>query len=94
VEPVQQLLTSRQATDLVSLLAVVSDQTHLDHEYRNEADYWADQVDPGLAADDAQTIAWLLHDVAGSLWLPEHMEQWARAWAASLEELTGGTGAS
>ncbi|HKO85273.1 MAG TPA: hypothetical protein VJ140_12115 [Actinomycetota bacterium] len=76
----EQLLSSAQATDLVGLLAVVSVQTHLGHEYREEADYWAGQVDPGLAADDAQIIAWLLWDVAASPWLPEPVERWARSW--------------
>jgi hypothetical protein len=47
-------------------------------------------VDPGLAAEDAETIVWLLQEVAGSPWLPEPMEQWARSWLASLEELSGG----
>jgi hypothetical protein len=56
----ESLLSSAQATDLVGLLAVVSVQTHLGHEYREEADYWAGQVDPGLAADDARTIVRLL----------------------------------
>jgi hypothetical protein len=90
VEPMEPLLNSRQVTDLVGLLAAVSVEVHLGHEYRDEADYWAGQVDPGLAADDAETIAWLLWDVAGSPWLPEPVEQWARSWAGSLEELTGG----
>jgi hypothetical protein len=86
----EQLLNSAQASDLVGLLAVVSVQTHLGHEYREEADYWAGQVDPGLAAEDARSIGWLLQEVAGSPWLPRPMEQWARSWVASLEELTGG----
>ena len=90
MEPVKPLLNARQATDLAGLLAAVSGQEHLGHEYRDDADYWAGQVDPGLAADDAQTIAWLLWDVAGSPWLPEPVEQWARSWAGSLEELAGG----
>jgi hypothetical protein len=47
-------------------------------------------VDPGLAAEDAETIVWLLQEVAGSPWLPEPMEQCARSWVASLEELSGG----
>jgi hypothetical protein len=47
-------------------------------------------VDPGLAAEDAETIVWLLQEVAGSPWLPRPMEQWARSWVASLEELSGG----
>jgi hypothetical protein len=86
----ETLLSSAQATDLVGLLAVVSAQSHLGHEHRDEADYWAGQVDPGLAAEDADSIVWLLQEVAGSPWLPRPMEQWARSWAASLEELTGG----
>ncbi|HEX2375806.1 MAG TPA: hypothetical protein VHO93_17645 [Actinomycetota bacterium] len=86
----EPLLNSKQATDLVGLLAVVAVQTHLGHEYREEADYWAGQVDPGLAAEDAETIVWLLEEVAGSLWLPRPMEQWARSWVVSLEELAGG----
>ena len=88
----EPLLSSAQATDLVALLAVVSVQAHLGHEYRHEADYWAGQVDPGLDAENAETIVWLLQEVAGSPWLPEHMVQWARSWVASLEELTGDTG--
>jgi hypothetical protein len=78
------LLNPKQATDLASLLVAVSQQARLGPEYRDQADYWASQVEPG-----AQTIAGLLEDVAGSPWLPAHMEQWARAWAASLEELAG-----
>ena len=86
----EPLLSPKQATDLVGLLAAVSEQTRLGREYRDEADYWASQVELELAAEDAQTIAGLLQDVAGSPWLPAHIEQWARAWAASLEELTSG----
>lgn len=85
----EPLLSPKQATDLVGLLAAVSEQTRLGHEYRDEAEYWASQVDPKLTAEDAQTITGLLQDVADSRWLPARMEQWARAWAASLEELTG-----
>jgi hypothetical protein len=33
----EQLLNAAQATDLVGLLAVVSVQTHLGHQYREEA---------------------------------------------------------
>jgi hypothetical protein len=51
----QSLPSSAQATDLVGPLAVVSAQSHLGHEYRDEADYRAGQVDPGLAAEDAET---------------------------------------
>jgi hypothetical protein len=80
----ESLLSSAQATDLVGLLAVVSVQTHLGHEYREEADYWAGQVDPGLAADDARTIVWLLEEVAGSAWLPSPWSSGpAAGWSAS-----------
>jgi hypothetical protein len=85
----EPLLSPKQATDLASLLTAVSQQARLGPEYRGQADYWASQVKPGLDADGAQTIAALLQDVAGSPWLPAHMEQWARAWTASLEEFTG-----
>jgi hypothetical protein len=91
VEPAEPLLDPKQATDLVGLLGTVSEQARLGREYRDEAGYWASQVDPRLAAEDARTIAWRLRDVAGSPWLPAPVEQWARAWAANLEELTGGT---
>jgi hypothetical protein len=37
-----------------------------------------------------QSIAWLLEDVAGSPWLPEPIQQWARAWAMTIRELTSG----
>ena len=90
MERLEPLLSDKQATDLAGLLAAVSLEHHLGHQYRDEADYWAGQVDPGLGADDARTIAWLLWDVAGSTWLPSATEQWARSWAGSLEELTGG----
>ena len=83
------LLSFTQATDLAGLLMAVSQQARLGPEYRDQADYWASQVEPELDADGAQTIAGLLEDVAGSPWLPAHMEQRARAWAASLEELAG-----
>jgi len=87
---VDPLLNPKQATDLGGLLAAVSQQYRLGREYRDEAGYWASQVQPGLDQDDAQTTAWLLEDVAGLPWLPGAVEQWARAWAASLEELFGG----
>jgi hypothetical protein len=85
VEPV---LTPKQSADLTSLLAAVSVQRRLGSSYREEADYWAGQVGPDLAAEDLQRIAWLLEDVAGSLWLPNPIEQWATAWTAAIEELT------
>jgi hypothetical protein len=85
----KSLLSPEQASDLAGLLSAVSQQTRLGPGYRDQADYWAGQVEPGLDADGAQTIAGLLQDVAGSPWLPAHMERRARAWAASLEELAG-----
>jgi hypothetical protein len=94
MEPEVPLLTALQASDLVGLLAAVSEQAHLGASYRDEAGCWASQVDPRLDAEDAQTIAWLLWDVAGSPWLPEPVEQWAKSWAASLEDLSGGAAAS
>jgi hypothetical protein len=91
VEPVKPLLNAPdRPPNLAGLLAAVSGQEHLGHEYHNEADYWAGRVDPGLAADDARTIAWPLWDMAGSPWLPEPVEQWARTWAGSFEEFAGG----
>jgi hypothetical protein len=83
----EPLLSVKQATDLAGLLTAVSQQARLGPEYRDQADYWAGQVEPGRDADCAQTIAGLLQDVAASPWLPAHIEQWARVWAASLEEL-------
>jgi hypothetical protein len=90
----EALLGPKQAIDLADLLTAVSQQTHLGQQYRHQASYWAGQVQLGLGGDSAQTIAGLLQDVAGSPWLSVHMEQWARAWAASLEELTGGSAGS
>jgi hypothetical protein len=84
----EPLLSLKQATDLAGLLTAVSQQARLGPEYRDQADYWASQIKPELDTDGAETIAGLLQDVAGSPWLPVHIEQWARAWAASLEELT------
>jgi hypothetical protein len=82
------LLNPAQAADLASLLDAVGSQLHLASGYRNEADYWAGQVRFGLDASDVDSIALLLEDVAGSPWLPEPMQQWARAWTATIRELT------
>jgi hypothetical protein len=87
---VEGLLSAKQATDLAWLLATVSRQSRLGQERRDQAGYWATQIDPGLREDDAQTIAWLLEDVAGSHTVPDHMQQWASAWAATLADLAGG----
>ncbi len=86
---VESLLNARQAADLAGLLIAVRAQSHLGQVYRDQAEYWSSRVGRGLAVDDAQWIASLLVEVAGSPWLPGHVEQWARAWAESLEELAG-----
>jgi hypothetical protein len=90
---VEPLLNAKQAADLASLLTAVRARSRLGHEHRDQAEYRSGQVRSirGLAADDAQTIASLLEHVAGSPWLPLHVEQSARAWAESLEELSGDT---
>jgi hypothetical protein len=85
---VEPLLNPKQTADLARLLAAVSAQEHLGSGYRSEADYWASQVGPALDASDVHSIAALLDDVAGSPWLPEPMQQWARAWTATIRELT------
>jgi hypothetical protein len=87
---VESLLNPKQTADLASLLSAVSSQARLGSGYRDQAGYWAGQVGPRLAAGDVQSIAWLLEDVAGSPWLPEPMQQWARAWAMTIRELTSG----
>ena len=86
----ESLLNPKQTADLASLLSAVSAQARLGSGDRDQAGYWADQVGPRLAAGDVQIIAWLLEDVAGSPWLPEPMQQWARAWTTTIRELTSG----
>jgi hypothetical protein len=86
---VETLLNPKQTDDLTSLLAAVSVQVRLGSGYREEADYWAGQVESSLAGADLQRIAWLLEDVAGSPWLPDPIQQWARTWTATIKELTG-----
>jgi hypothetical protein len=39
---------------------------------------------------DERPAPLLLEDVAGSPWLPEPMQHWARAWVATIAELTDG----
>jgi len=85
---VEPLLNPKQTADLANLLAAVSSQDRLGSGYRNEADYWAGQVNAGLDGSEVHSIASLLEDVAGSPWLPEPMQQWARAWTATIRELT------
>ncbi len=83
------LLNPKQTTDLINLLAAISVQVRLGSGYRGEADYWAGQIESGLDADDVQRIAWLLEDVAACPLLPDPIQQWAKAWTASIDELTG-----
>jgi hypothetical protein len=64
--------------------------SHLGTPYRGEADYWAGHLGLALDVDDVQVVASLLEDVAGSPWLPEPMQHWARAWVATITELLGG----
>jgi len=90
---VESLLNLKQVTDLANLLGAISSQVRLGSGYRNEAGYWASQVGPGLNASDVHSIASLLEDVAGSPWLPEPMQQWARAWTATIRDLTDYQGA-
>ncbi len=45
------------------------------------------QTQPALNIDDAQTIAWLLLDIAGHPLVPDQLSQRARAWATALERL-------
>jgi hypothetical protein len=62
-------------------------ELHLGRSQRDEADYWASQIQPALNIDDAQTIAWLLLDIAGHPLVPDQLSQRARAWATALERL-------
>jgi hypothetical protein len=86
---VETLLNPKQTTDLISLLATVSVQARLGSGHRGEADYWAGQIESGLDADDMQRIAWLLEDVAASPLLPDPIQQWAKAWTVTIDDLTG-----
>jgi hypothetical protein len=89
----EPLFNPKQAADLSNLLAAVSAEDHLGSGYRNEADYWASQVRPGLHASEVHHIALLLEDVAGSPWLSEPVQQWAKAWIATIRELADVQGA-
>lgn len=73
--------------DLTDLLASVAEQQRLGRSQRDEADYWASQIRPALDIDDAQTIAWLLLDIAEHPLVPDRLCQRARAWATALERL-------
>ena len=73
--------------DLTDLLASIAKQQRLGRSQRDEADYWASQIQPALDIDDAQTIAWLLLDIAGHPLVPDRLGQRARAWATALEHL-------
>ena len=85
----ETLLNPKQTTDLVSLLAAISVQARLGSSYRGEADYWAGQIECGLDTDDMQCIAWLLEEVAACPLLPDPIQQWAKAWTVTIDELTG-----
>jgi hypothetical protein len=85
--PGRRLTDLADLTDLTDLLVSVAEQRRLGRSQRDEADYWASQVRPALDVDDAQTIAWLLLDIAGHPLLPDQLCQRARAWATALERL-------
>ena len=88
------LLSFKEVAELADLLEAVSKQALLGHLWCRDADYWAEQVRPELDVDDAETVGGLLDEVAGSPWLPGPMQQQARAWAATLQELVGGPAAA
>jgi hypothetical protein len=83
-----RLLSVERAGDLAGLLDAIASAQRLAHAYRDQASYWASQVDSGLGGDDAKTIAWLLDEAADSLWLPSRLEQRTRVWATNLHEQT------
>jgi hypothetical protein len=82
-----QPLQPAQAAELTALLASICQQRRFTRVQRDEAAYWAHQVQvqPDLDPDDAQTIAWLLADVAEHPFLPQPLHQRAQTWTASLE---------
>jgi hypothetical protein len=82
------LLSVERADDLVGLLVAIASAGRLAHAYRDQAGYWASQVDSTLAADDAKTVARLLDEAADSLWLPSRLEQRTRVWASNLHQQT------
>jgi hypothetical protein len=85
-----QSLTTEQVADLTDLLGTIAIQSRFARQHLDEAAYWAEQLRPELDADDAETIAWLLADVAGHPFLPERLYDRVHAWAASLERVADG----
>ena len=85
--PGRRLTGLADLTDLTDLLASVAEQQRLGRSQRDEADYWASQIQSALDIDDAQTVAWLLLDIAGHPLVPDQLCQRARAWATALERL-------
>jgi hypothetical protein len=85
--PGRRLTDLADLTDLTDLLASVAEQQRLGRSQRDEADYWASQIQSTLDIDDAQTVAWLLLDIAGHPLVPDQLCQRARAWATALERL-------
>jgi hypothetical protein len=85
--PGRRLTDLADLTDLTDLLASVAEQQRLGRSQRDEADYWASQIQSALDIDDVQTIAWLLVDIAGHPLVPDQLCQRARAWATALERL-------
>jgi hypothetical protein len=87
LRPGRRLTDLTDLADLTDLLASIAKQQRLGRSQRDEADYWASQSSPALNIDDAQTIAWLLLDIAGHPLVPDQLSQRARAWATALERL-------
>ncbi len=86
-----QLLDAHQTVDLTKLLGALARQHRLARVYRDEASYWATQVRPDLDGDDAETIAWLLGEVASGYIISEAVREQAKDWAGRLERLVGAT---
>ncbi|HZC99687.1 MAG TPA: hypothetical protein VFA46_05705 [Actinomycetes bacterium] len=80
-----QSLTAEQVADLTDLLGTIATQSRFARTHRDDAAYWAEQIRSELDPDDAETIAWLLADVAGHPFLPEPLYERVHAWTASLE---------
>jgi hypothetical protein len=82
-----QPLKPAQAGELTALLASICQQLRFTRVQRDEAAYWAHQVQvqPDLDPDDAETIAWLLADVAEQPFLLQPLHQRAQSWTAHLQ---------
>ncbi len=86
-----QLLDAQTTADLTKLLGALARQHRLARVYRDEASYWATQVRPDLDGDDAETIAWLLGEVATGYIITESVREQAKSWASRLERLVSAT---